>query len=203
MILPRLLADKGLFPFTPMRRPPHLSPCAQNPRLPTCSQSRCVTWEGQAVRQAALQEACGSCTGSQQLVQEHPLPASGCIHGHLVHSGSACRVPPPKKNSVSLCILHRSDSTMVESSSTTRRLLSQSISAMSRSLPPKTPPLEPSTVLHQDSPWRSIHDQVVDLSPVDILQKLLDEAILAGAPPDDCIIWVLEHEACNRCHCEM
>ncbi len=26
---------------------------------------------------------------------------------------------------------------------------------------------------------------------------LLDEAVLAGAAPDDCIVWVWQHEACK------
>lgn len=50
-------------------------------------------------------------------------------------------------------------------------------------------------------PWRGIDHQVVYVAPVYIFQELLDQGVLAGAPPYDRIIWVLQHEACMASRC--
>ena len=47
----------------------------------------------------------------------------------------------------------------------------------------------------QGIPWRGINHQVVYVAPVYIFQELFDQGVLAGAPPYDCIIWILQHEA--------
>ena len=50
-------------------------------------------------------------------------------------------------------------------------------------------------------PWRSINHQVVYAAPVHIFQELLDQGVFAGAPPYDCIIRILQHEACMASRC--
>lgn len=45
--------------------------------------------------------------------------------------------------------------------------------------------------------WRCIHQQIIQISPIHVSQELLDKAILLGTSPDNCIVFIGQHES-NR-----
>lgn len=44
------------------------------------------------------------------------------------------------------------------------------------------------------SPRRGVDEQVIQFTPFDVFEELLDQAVFFGAPPYDCVVAVREHE---------